>query len=369
MKLLSPYKIGNIKLKNRVVMSPMTRSRANNEEAIPTDIMAEYYKQRSSAGLIITEAIPVSPWGVGYINLPGIYTKKQVEGWKKVTNAVHEQDGKIFAQLWHVGRISHPDFLNGKLPLAPSAINPHSKSYTKSGFKDTVTPKEMTKDEIKQTIEEFKQAAINAMESNMDGVELHGGNGYLFHQFFSKVSNKRTDEYGGSIENRSRFLFETIETLAKEIDLSKLGLKLSPYSQKIGGIELDDETDALYEYIIKKLNDYNIAYLHLTNVTGYEPHDNIEHTLKLMKRFRPLYKGSLIANRRFDRDSANKAIEDGVADLISFGELFISNPDLVERFEKGAPLNPANREYFYTPTKEGYIDYPFLSDISELQRN
>lgn len=361
-KLLSPYKLGNIELKNRIVMAPLTRSRANNEEGVPTDLMVEYYKQRSSAGLIITEAIPVSPMAIGYINLPGIFTQKQVEGWKKVTNAVHERNGKIFAQIWHVGRISHPDFLNGKLPLAPSAINPHTQAYTKSGFKDTVTPKEMTKDEIKQTIQEFKQAALNAMESNMDGIELHGANGYLFHQFFSKISNKRTDEYGGSIENRSRFLFETIEAIGKEIDLGKLGVRLSPYLQKIGGIELDDETDTMYEYIVKKLNDYNIGYVHITNITGYEPHDNLERTIEVIKKFRPLFKGTLIANRKFDRDSANKVIEDGIADLVSFGELYVSNPDLVERFEKNAPLNPTKKEYFYTPTKEGYTDYPFLSD-------
>ena len=214
--LLQPY-INKMQLKNRIVMAPMTRSRANNPEKKPLDdLHGLYYEQRASAGLIITEGSQVSEQAVGYIHTPGIYTKEQVKGWKMVTDRVHNKEGKIFIQLWHVGRISHPDFHNGKLPLAPSAINPKYKSFTPEGFKDTVTPKEMSLEEIKQTIHDFRMATKNAVEAEFDGIEIHSSNGYLFHQFFSKCSNKRSDEYGGSIKNRTRFFFEVLESIKNQ---------------------------------------------------------------------------------------------------------------------------------------------------------
>ncbi|MEX2592289.1 MAG: alkene reductase, partial [Anditalea sp.] len=215
--LLESLQIGDLELKNRVIMAPMTRSRADNPENAPTSLHAKYYKQRASAGLIITEGSQISKKAVGYINTPGIFTQSQVEGWKSVTQAVHEKDGKIFIQLWHVGRISHPDFHNGKLPLAPSAINPKTKAFTPKGFKDTVTPKEMTLEDIKSTIQDFKNGAKNAWEAGFDGVEIHSSNGYLLHQFFSSTSNTRLDEYGGSKENRAKILFEIIEAIKEVI--------------------------------------------------------------------------------------------------------------------------------------------------------
>ncbi|MCX2743944.1 alkene reductase [Mangrovivirga sp. M17] len=348
-------------LSNRVVMAPMTRSRADNEGNIPTDLIAEYYKQRASAGLIISEGSPISPKAVGYINVPGIYTQRQVEGWKKITEAVHERKGKIFLQLWHVGRISHPDFHNGDLPLAPSAINPNEKSYTPEGFKETVTPKEMTIDDIKTTIEDFKNAAVNAINAGFDGVEIHASNGYLLHQFFSSTSNKRTDEYGGTIENRSKILFEILDEIKKEIPEQKIGVRLNPSLHGIFGMTLNEDTIPTFDYIINKLNDYDLAYLHLSepfNDVSEIPHAETQ----IAKRYRPIYKGTLMINAHFDQESGNKVIEDGDADLVSFGKLYISNPDLVERFEQDAPLNDYDTDTFYTPGPKGYTDYPILEE-------
>ena len=240
--LLLPYK-NNINLRNRVVMAPMTRNRADNEGHVPTDeLHGVYYEQRASAGLIITEGSQVSERAVGYINTPGIYTNAQVEGWKKVTKRVHDKGGKIFIQLWHVGRMSHPDFHDGELPLSASAINPEAQAYTADGFKDTVTPKAMTKEEIKTTIKDFQNAAANAVKAGFDGVEIHSSNGYLFHQFFNATSNHRTDEYGGSIENRARFFFETLDAMKEVIPEEKIGARFNPSLNGIFGTTMDEET-------------------------------------------------------------------------------------------------------------------------------
>ena len=253
--LLQPFNnIDNLQLKNRVVMAPMTRSRADNEENAPTDdLHGLYYEQRASAGLIITEGSQVSSRARGYINTPGIYTEAHVEGWKKVTERVHKAGGKIFIQLWHVGRISHPDFHDGNLPIAPSALNPNEKVFTPKGQKETVTPKEMTIDEIKETIQEFKHAAKCAMDANFDGVEIHSSNGYLFHQFFNKTSNKRMDQYGGSKENRARFFFEVLDAIKEVVPEQKIGARFNPSLHGIFGMEMDEETIPTFEYIIKKL--------------------------------------------------------------------------------------------------------------------
>ncbi|QCK15389.1 alkene reductase [Mangrovivirga cuniculi] len=356
----------SLDLSNRIVMAPMTRSRADNDGNVPTDLMAEYYKQRSSAGLIISEGSPISPKAVGYINVPGIYTQAQVEGWKKITKAVHEKNGKIFLQLWHVGRISHPDFHNGDLPLAPSAINPNEKSYTPEGFKDTVTPKKMTIDEIKSTIEDFKNGAVNAINAGFDGVEIHASNGYLLHQFFSSTSNKRTDEYGGSIENRAKILFEIIDAIKKEIPEQKIGVRLNPSLHGIFGMTLNEDTIPTFDYIINQLNNYDLAYLHLS-----EPFNDVSDIpnaeTEIAKRYRPIYRGTLMINAHFDQESGNKVIEEGDADLVAYGKLYISNPDLVERFENDAPLNDYDIDTFYTPGPKGYTDYPLLEE--ELNTN
>ncbi|WP_390821833.1 alkene reductase [[Muricauda] lutisoli] len=362
--LLTPYN-NNISLKNRVVMAPMTRSRAVNDENKPTDeLQGLYYEQRASAGLIITEGSQVSERAVGYVNTPGIHTKAQMEGWKKVTKRVHDKGGKIFIQLWHVGRMSHPDFHDGELPLAPSAINPNEQSYTPDGFKDTVTPKEMTKEDIKTTVEDFKNAAKNAVEAGFDGVEIHSSNGYLFHQFFNGTSNKRTDEYGGSHENKARFFFEVLDAVKEVIPEEKIGARFNPSLNGVFGMTMDEDTIPTFEYIIKKLNDYNLAYIHLS-----EPFTDVSDipyaVTEIAKHFRPLYNGTLMINGGFDQDSGNEVIASGNADLVAFGKPYISNPDLVERFEKGLELADWDKDTFYTPGKEGYTDYPMANTKQE----
>ncbi|MDY0361189.1 MAG: alkene reductase [Desulforegulaceae bacterium] len=357
--LLKEYDLSGLKLKNRIVMAPMTRSRATGEGSIPNDLMAEYYAQRATAGLIISEGSPISPRAVGYINTPGIYTKEQIEGWKKITKAVHEKNGKIFIQLWHVGRMSHPDFHNGELPLSASAINPNSKAYTPKGFKDTVAPKEMTIDEIKSTVKDFGTGAANALEAGFDGVEIHSSNGYLLHQFFSTTSNKRTDEYGGSIENRARILFEVIEEIKKHIPENRIGVRLNPSLHGIFGMTLDENTIPTFDYIVNKLNEYDLSYLHLS-----EPFTDVTELVhaepEIAKRYRPIYKGTLMINSAFDQKKGNAFIEEGLADLVAYGKPFISNPDLVKRFEKDAELTPWDESTFYTPGEKGYTDYPFM---------
>ena len=261
--LLEGYTLADLKLTNRLVMAPMTRSRADNSGKVATDLIAEYYEQRASAGLIITEGSQISEDAVGYISTPGIYSTEQTEGWKKSTEAVHKKGGKIFLQLWHVGRISHPDFHKGELPLSASAINPHSQSYTPKGFKDTVTPREMTVSDIKRTVKDFGNGAKNALSAGFDGVEIHSSNGYLLHQFFSRSSNIRNDEYGGSIEKRARILFDVIDEIKKYIPENRIGLRLNPSLHGMFGISIDEETIPTFDYIVKKLNDYNLAYLHL----------------------------------------------------------------------------------------------------------
>ncbi|RIV30770.1 alkene reductase [Flagellimonas lutimaris] len=358
--LLTPYN-KNIKLKNRVVMAPMTRSRAVSDQKKPTDeLHGLYYEQRASAGLIITEGSQVSERAVGYVNTPGIHTKAQVEGWKKVTKRVHDKGGKIFIQLWHVGRMSHPDFHNGELPLAPSAINPNAQSYTPDGFKDTVTPKEMTKEDIKTTVEDFKNAAKNAVEAGFDGIEIHSSNGYLFHQFFNGTSNTRTDEYGGSHENKARFFFEVLDAVKEVIPEEKIGTRFNPSLNGVFGMTMDKDTIPTFEYIIKKLNNYNLAYIHLS-----EPFTDVSDipyaVTEIAKHFRPLYNGTLMINGGFDQDSGNEVIASGNADLVAYGKPYISNPDLVERFEHGIELAEWDKDTFYTPGKEGYTDYPMAS--------
>lgn len=355
--LLTTYQLGPITLQNRMVMAPMTRSRSNNEGNVATAMTAEYYAQRASAGLLITEGTFVSPMGVGFINVPAIYSKAQVEGWKLVTEAVHAKGGKIFAQLWHVGRMSHPDLLDGQLPHAPSAINPNGKAYTHNGFVDTVTPKEMTVEEIRQTIQDFKKAAANAVQAGFDGVELHGANGYLLHQFFVGASNQRTDAYGGSIENRARILFELLDELKAVIDLNRVGIRFNPSSHNLFGMLVDEQTIPTFEYIITRLNDYGLAYVHLT-----EPFTSVEEVpyavSGVAKHFRPLYRGTLIINKGFTQETGNRVIEEGDADLVAFGVPFLSNPDLVERFRNNVPLNTPDTATFYTTGAKGYIDYP-----------
>ncbi len=357
--LLDPCVVGDMKLRNSIVMSPMTRSRSDNADNAPTGLTAQYYEQRASAGLIITEGSQISKQAVGYVNTPGIYSEVQTGAWRAVTNAVHMKGGKIFIQLWHVGRMSHPDFHNGELPLAPSAINPADKSYTPSGFKPTVTPKAMTVNDIKQTVADFGRAAANAVKAGFDGAEIHAANGYLLHQFFNRCSNTRTDEYGGSIEKRARILFDVLDEIKKAMPAGSTGVHLNPSLHGLFGMTVDEETIPCFDHIVRKLNDYGLAYLFLsepftevTNVPGAEPH--------IARHFRPLYKGTLVINNGFDRETGNRVLDDGLADLVAFGKPYISNPDLAERFAEKAPTAPWDETTFYTAGAKGYTDYPAL---------
>ncbi|RMA64298.1 alkene reductase [Ulvibacter antarcticus] len=356
--VLQPYTMGDLELPNRVVMAPMTRSRAKNNDNAPTEYLhAEYYTQRATAGLIITEGAQVSKRAVGYIHTAGIHSKEQVEGWKKVTESVHEAGGRIFIQLWHVGRISHPDFHNGELPWAPSAINPEAKVFTPDGQKDTVTPKAMTQEDIDTTIKEFQQATKNAVEAGFDGVEIHSSNGYLFHQFFNNYSNKRTDTYGGSDENKARFFFEVLDAIKEVIPENRIGARFNPSLHGVFGMKLDKETIPTFDYVIERLSkEYDLAYIHLsepfTDVSDV-PHAETE----IAKRYRPKYKGTLMINTGFTQEKANKIIEAGNADLVAFAKLFVSNPDLVGRFRENVDTTDWDKDTFYTQGKEGYIDY------------
>lgn len=356
--LFTPFQMGPLLLRNRMVMAPMTRNRAEGPGAVPNDQMALYYAQRASAGLIVSEGVAISPMALGSPRVPGIYTEGQITGWAKVTQAVHQEGGAIFAQLWHVGRLSHPNLLGGRLPLAPSAIDPRFKTYTDKGFTETVAPKAMSLDEVAATISDFVTAARNAMAAGFDGIELHAANGYLFHQFFALCSNTRTDAYGGTIGNRSRFLFDVLDGVTAALGPGKVGVRLSPTLQNTFGIVKDAETEALFDAVAERLNDYPLAYLHLSGFTLDQEADPMARVMDSAARFRKLYKGTLIANKGFDKASAEKALLSGVADLISFGIPFIANPDLVERFKRDLPLAAADRKTFYSAGTQGYNDYP-----------
>ncbi len=348
-------KVGNLELENRIVYSPMTRSRADDEGVQP-DFAAEYYVQRASAGLIITEATNVSPMAKGYVRTPGIYTDKQIESWRKVTNAVHKQGGKIFMQIFHTGRIALPDFLPEEIekPVAPSAVKAAGQNYTDDGMKDFVEPREFTMEEVKQAVRDFAKAAKNAVDAGFDGVEIHGANGYLVHQFLGTNTNLRTDEYGGSDENRARFLFEVVDAIAAEIGSEKLGLKISPT------VPFNDMEDAnakeFYPYIIEELNKRNLAYLHL----GFE--ETPEMDIHWHKFLRPLFDGVYFANGGFDKESGKKFLAENNTDAIVYGKLFLANPDLPKRFKTDAELNDWDADTFYTPGRKGYTDYPTLEE-------
>jgi len=358
--VFEPFQSGKIEFKNRMVMAPMTRSRSDNAGNVATALTAAYYRQRASAGLIVTEGTFISEEAVGVINVPGIYTAAQIDGWKLTTDAVHQEGGKIFAQLWHTGAYSHPDLHQGRKPLAPSSVNPNQQVFTAEGLKPSVEPQPMSVEDIKRTVQDFKQAAINAFDAGFDGVELHAANGYLLQQFFSKNSNQRDDEYGGSVENRARILFDILDELKTAVDINRVAVRLNPSLHGIMGILADDETIAVYDYIVTRLNDYGLAYIHLI-----EPFTDVSNNpnaiQEVAKHFRKLFKGAIIINRAFTKDTANKVLKEGDADLVSFGVPFLANPDLVERFKTNAPLNTPDPNTFYTPGEKGYTDYPFLS--------
>lgn len=355
--LLTPVKLGRYELPNRVVMAPMTRSRAYNRDRAPTELHVEYYAQRASAGLIVTEGSQISPQGVGYVYTPGIYSEAQIRGWKKVTDAVHARGGHIFSQLWHVGYVSHPDFHDSALPVAPSAINPHTMSFTPQGLKDTVTPRALETTEVKTVVQDYVRAANNAIEAGFDGVEIHGANGYLIEQFLRDGSNKRSDEYGGVIPNRARFLFEIVDGIVDAIGNNRVGLRLSPANT--WNVPADSDTRALYDFVIGALSSYELAYLHLREAAG-DLSDIPNMVQNMSAHYRTVYRGTLITNTGYDREKGNAVIARGDADLVAYGVPFISNPDLVERFRTAAALAQADQNTFYQGGARGYIDYPFL---------
>ncbi len=355
MDLFSPITIGKYTLKNRIFMAPLTRCRSVNHN-IPNDLMATYYGQRASAGLIISEATQISPMGIGYPCTPGIYTAEQVEGWKKVTKSVHEKGGKIFLQLWHVGRISHSSFLGGKLPVSASALKPDGQVYTFDGMKDYETPRALEVQEIAAIVKEYARAAENAIDAGFDGVEIHSANGYLLDQFLRDGTNKREDEYGGSIENRSRFLFDVIKAVTEQIGADKTGLRLSP-SGTFNDMK-DSNPQEHFSYVCEKLNDFGLAYLHIVDALD----GDIRHGANVVRLpiIRDAYKGVLITCGEYDKERGNRVIKEKQADAVAFGTLYIANPDLPERFKSDAILNEADINTFYTQDEKGYTDYPAL---------
>ena len=357
MKLLTPAQSGPHSFSNRIFMAPLTRSRTDNPELAPTDLHAQYYRQRASAGLIISEGTNVSPRAAGYVDVPGLWSDAQIAGWRKVTDQVREEGGCIFTQLWHVGRISHPDFHDGQLPLAPSAINPNRPIRTKlSGRTQTVTPKAMSLEEIEETIQDFQCAGAHAMEAGFDGVEIHSSNGYLFHQFFSTSSNHRQDQYGGSIENRVRLLFDVIEALKDVMPEERIGVRLNPMMHSAGGIEVNGDTLPTFDHIVKRLNNYDLAYLHLTR--PFETLDSPHFIEDVIGHYRQRYDGFLLANGNYEAEEAEVELNADRADAIVFGRPFISNPDLPQRIQNQWPLTAADSATFYSSGPKGYTDYP-----------
>ena len=355
--LFTPIEIGPLKLPNRIVMAPLTRSRAAAGN-VPTVLNALYYAQRASAGLIVSEATQVAPEGQGYISTPGIHSADQIEGWKCVTGAVHVAGGRIVLQLWHVGRISHQSFQpGGKLPVAPSAIRPNGQAFTANGFEPIPTPRALDIAEIPGVVAQYAQGARNAMAAGFDGVEVHGANGYLIDQFLRDGTNKRIDAYGGSIENRTRFLLEVVDAVTAAVGAERTGLRISPQN---GQNDIaDSDPQRLFDHVASALSGKGLCYLHvIEGDTGGTAVPSFDYS-EIKRRFG----GIVIANNGFDRERANEAIEQARADLVAFGKPFIGNPDLVIRLYLDAPLNPANRETFYGGADQGYTDYPLLRGV------
>ncbi len=360
LKLLESIQLGQYSLKNRIVMAPLTRNRAK-EGNVPQPINAEYYRQRATAGLIISEATQISPQGQGYPFTPGIYSAEQVTGWKLVTTAVHDRGGRIFVQLWHVGRISHPCFQpDGGLPVAPSAIAPAGEAATFTGPQPYVVPRALETAEIPGIVADYRRAAENALAAGFDGVEVHGANGYLLDQFLHDGSNQRTDEYGGSIANRARLLLEVIKVVIDVCGQDRVGVRLSP-SGKFGTMS-DSDPMALFTYVVQEIDRLNLAYVHIIEprVAGNETVENPDMALST-HYFRTIYHGTMISAGGHDLQTGEETLTHGDADLIAYGRLYISNPDLPDRFATGSPLNPYDRSTFYGGSEAGYIDYPMLA--------
>lgn len=353
--LFTPLQLGEITLRNRVVMAPLTRARAGSSR-VPNDLMAHYYTQRASAGLIISEATVVSKQGIGMPDTPGIYNDQMAEGWKRVVEAVHHHNGRMFIQLWHTGRSSHSDFHDGDLPVAPSAIAiKGDEVHTPNGKKPYEVPRALETDEISQIVEDYRVASLYARSAGFDGVEIHAANGYLIDQFLQSKTNHRKDRYGGTIENRYRLLGDVVDAVASVWSTNEIGVRLSPNGvyNDMGSSDFREQ----FNFVAQQLNKYGLAYLHVMDGTGYSFH-NLGPAMTL-NDFRKVFSGPLMGNVSYDKETAEAAIENGHADLIAFGRPFISNPDLVERFKNNWPLaEPADMSLWYSPGAHGYTDFP-----------
>lgn len=353
--LFQPLQVGAIELPHRIVMAPLTRARATNR--VPNTMMAEYYRQRASAALIISEATAISEEGYGWYGAPGIYTDEQVSGWKGVTEAVHEADGRIFLQLWHMGRVSHPDYQNGKPPVGPSPIAASGEAHTPTGKQAYVVPRELSKDDISRIVEDYAKAAQRAREAGFDGVEIHGANGYLIDQFLRDSSNRRDDEFGGSIENRMRFLREVVKAVTAAWSADRTGLRLSPTMN--GNGMADSDPVALFSQVGTMLNEFGLAYLHTAE--AIKPGRLFNSAApRVTPHIRQAFQGEFFTNGGYDKQTAAAAIREQIADAIVFGQKFIANPDLPERMRTDALLNEADPATFYSQGPKGYIDYPAL---------
>jgi N-ethylmaleimide reductase len=360
--LFDSTRVGSLQLANRMVMAPLTRGRAGARRTANA-LMAEYYSQRASAGLIVTEGVAISPRGYGWLGSPGIYTDAHVAGWKAVTESVHQKGGRIFLQLWHTGRVSHPDFQDGETPVGPSAIAADDDTYTPSGKKKYVTPRAMKQRDISDATREFAQAAGRALQAGFDGVEIHAANGYLIDQFIRDGSNHRTDGYGGSLRNRLRFLREVTEAVTRAVPADRVGVRLSPTNPY--NDMLDSDPAATFTEAAKTLNRFGLAYLHVVDPVARNPS---QAPLRIAPRMRAVFDGPLILNGGYDAVTGAAALGAGEADLIAYGKPFLANPDLVERFRRSAPLNKPDSSTFYTEGSKGYTDYLPLTGSRESER-
>lgn len=354
LNIFTPIQLGSLKLPNRIIMAPLTRMRSGIGN-VPTEMNATYYAQRASAGLIIAEATQVSPQGRGYVHSPGIHSCEQIAGWQLVTDAVHAAGGRIFLQLWHAGRTSHPALQpNGELPVAPSAIAPDGHAYTSEGRPKFVTPRALETEEILEVVEQFRSSAKNAIAAGFDGVEIHGANGYLIDEFLQDNSNRRSDRYGGSIENRARFLLEIVEAVTSVWESDRVGVRLSPSGTNYSMEDSDRATT--FSYVVNALNGFNLAYFHLMEPNEWGTQTGLDAAF-----FRPIFKGTLMVNGGYNRQKADEILTNGKADLVSFGRLFLANPDLPQRFAINSSLNEPDPATFYDGDDRGYTDYPFLT--------
>ena len=355
--LFHPYTLGSLTLSNRIVMAPLTRNRAGSG-LVPSPLAAEYYAQRAGAGLIITEATQVSEQAQGYQDTPGLYTPEQIAGWRKVTDAVHAKGGRIFVQLWHVGRVSHVDLLGGKPPVAPSAIRAETKTFVNNGFADVSEPRALEVGEIPGIVESFRQAAANAIEAGFDGVEVHGANGYLLDQFLRETANARTDGYGGSIENRARLLLEVTDAVSRQIGADRTGVRMSPVSPA-SGIVISGHEQQQFNHVVEELDKLGIAYIHIVEGATGGPRDAAPFDYAALRQ---RFGRTFMVNNGLDTTLAEQQLGGGEADLFAFGRMFIANPDLVERLKTGAALNPLDFTTLYGGGAKGYTDYPTLAD-------